>query len=266
MSTPYAIGDEPVPGSGYRLVKFLGRGGFGEVWKATAPGGAEAALKIICFGTRESRKEFRALQLVKRIHHTHLVPIIAFWIKNDKGQVLDDDAVRRRANQPDSETSVSSNTLAVSMLVPQRSTDPDCPAELIIAMGLGDQSLFDRLEECRQEGLPGIPDDELLDYLQDSAEAIDFLNSPIHDLGSGPIAIQHCDIKPHNLLIVGGSVQVCDFGLCADDGERPGHDRRRQPRLCSARMPDRGQTQRFDRPVLPGGRLHGTEDGAASLS
>ncbi len=213
MSTPYAIGDEPVPGSGYRLVKFLGRGGFGEVWKATAPGGAEAALKIICFGTRESRKEFRALQLVKRIHHTHLVPIIAFWIKNDKGQVLDDDAVRRRANQPDSETSVSSNTLAVSMLVPQRSTDPDCPAELIIAMGLGDQSLFDRLEECRQEGLPGIPDDELLDYLQDSAEAIDFLNSPIHDLGSGPIAIQHCDIKPHNLLIVGGSVQVCDFGL-----------------------------------------------------
>ena len=32
-------------------------------------------------------------------------------------------------------------------------------------------------------------------------------------LGTGLAAIQHCDIKPHNLMIVGGSVQVCDFGL-----------------------------------------------------
>ena len=85
--------------------------------------------------------------------------------------------------------------------------------ELIIAMGLGDQSLFDRLEQCQSEGLPGIPDDELLGYIEDSAEAIDYLNRPIHDLGAGPVAIQHCDIKPHNLVLVGGSVQVCDFGL-----------------------------------------------------
>ena len=51
------------------------------------------------------------------------------------------------------------------------------PAELIIAMGLGDQSLHDRLEKCQAEGLPGIPDEELLGYIEDSAEAIDFLNS-----------------------------------------------------------------------------------------
>ena len=41
-------------------MSFLGRGGFGEVWKARAPGGAEAALKIIRLGSREGRKEFRA--------------------------------------------------------------------------------------------------------------------------------------------------------------------------------------------------------------
>ena len=212
MPASYVIGDQPVPGAGYRLAKFLGRGGFGEVWKATAPGGAEAAVKIIRLGSREGRKELRALQLVKRIHHTHLVPIIAFWIKNDKGEILDDAAVLAADRR---ETTIARVTAAPTAPLDSfaETAAVDGPAELIIAMGLGDQSLFDRLEQCRNEGLPGIPDDELLGYLEDSAEAIDFLNRPIHDLGSGPAAIQHCDIKPHNLVLVGGSVQVCDFGL-----------------------------------------------------
>ncbi len=219
MPASYVIGDQPVPGAGYRLVKFLGRGGFGEVWKATAPGGAEAAVKIIRLGSREGRKELRALQLVKRIHHTHLVPIIAFWIKNDKGELMDDEAVlqadqRQRATVPHGTAMVTTAPFDSAPLDSGAATTPlDSPAELIIAMGLGDQNLYDRLEQCRQEGLPGIPDEELLGYLEDSAAAIDFLNSPVHDLGSGPAAIQHCDIKPHNLVLVGGSVQVCDFGL-----------------------------------------------------
>ena len=84
----YSVGDEPVPG--YKLVSFLGRGGFGEVWKASAPGGTEAALKIIRLGGTEGRKEFRSLQVVKRIHHPNLVPINAFWLRSDEGGVLDD--------------------------------------------------------------------------------------------------------------------------------------------------------------------------------
>jgi tetratricopeptide (TPR) repeat protein len=209
MTRSYQQGDEPVAGSGYRLVTFLGRGGFGEVWKASAPGGAEAALKIIKLGGSEGRKEFRALQLVKRIRHPNLVPIIAFWLKSADGSILDD-ALTEQRDLPLGET--APGALRETML-----PGPDVlgiqATELIIAMGLGDGSLFDRLQECRQQGLEGIPAEELLGYLEDVAEAIDFLNSPVHDLGSGPVAIQHCDIKPHNLMIVGGAAQVCDFGL-----------------------------------------------------
>lgn len=210
MPHTYRQGDEPVPGSGYRLVEFLGRGGFGEVWKATAPGGAEAALKIIHLGGLQGRKEFHALQLVKRIRHPHLVPIVAFWLKNEDGEILDD-ALTGQADMLPAETAAS-RPMRETMIAPPDVSRAQAK-ELIIAMGLGDISLFDRLQQCLAEGLPGIPHDELMTYMDNAAKAIDFLNSPIHDLGSGPAAIQHCDIKPHNLMTVGGAAQVCDFGL-----------------------------------------------------
>jgi serine/threonine protein kinase len=209
MTRKYREGDEPVPGSGYRLTDFLGRGGFGEVWKASAPGGTEAALKIIQLGGTEGRKEFRALQLVKKIRHTHLVPIFSFWLKNAEGEIIDD-ALVGTAETCAVETKPSE--IRATMAAPPALVRP-LAVELIIAMGLGDKSLFDRLQECVAEGLAGVPQDELLHYLEDAAEAIDFLNRPVHNLGSGPAAIQHCDIKPHNLMIVGGGAQVCDFGL-----------------------------------------------------
>ena len=43
-------------------------------------------------------------------------------------------------------------------------------------MGLGDKNLFDRLKECQLLGSSGIPADELVDYTEAAAKAIDFLN------------------------------------------------------------------------------------------
>jgi formylglycine-generating enzyme required for sulfatase activity len=76
---------------------------------------------------------------------------------------------------------------------------------LIVAMQLAERSLLDRLRHAAAEGHQGIPSAELRKYLSEAAEGIDHLN-----IGR---QIQHRDIKPHNLLLVGGSVQVADFGL-----------------------------------------------------
>src|SRR5688572_2161663 len=115
MGRIYRLNDEPVPA--FHLVKFLGKGGFGEVWKATAPGGTEAAIKIINLTSNQGLKEFRAIRLVKLIRHPNLVPIIAFWLKDETGSFFDDN---------DEHGSVNLGAQAV---------------ELIIAMGLGDKNL-----------------------------------------------------------------------------------------------------------------------------
>lgn len=213
-SHPYVAGDEPVPG--YRLLRRLGKGGFGEVWEASAPGGAHVALKVVPnLSGKQGQKEFRAIGLVKGIHHAHLVPIFAVWLKDEGGHVLDDStlvapsAAKTTINPADPyETQIN-----LPVVTEQFST------ELLIAMGLGHKTLVDRLRECVAENQPGIPYDELLDYMEQSARALDYLNGARHALGDELVAVQHCDVKPQNLLIVGDSVQICDFGLARVRGE-----------------------------------------------
>jgi len=167
-------GAEPI--AGYRLTARLGAGGFGEVWKAQAPGGFDIALKFVSLaaqgkpGKRQAGdSELRALEIIKNIHHPNLLTTFGAW-----------------------QTSQF----------------------LIIAMELADGSLWDRFCHFQEQEQAGIPRPELLDYFEEAAKGIDYLNSAKLQFPDGEaIGVQHRDIKPQNILLAGGGVKVADFGL-----------------------------------------------------
>lgn len=76
---------------------------------------------------------------------------------------------------------------------------------LVIVTELADGSLKDRFEYFSNNEQTGIPREELLEYLRETADALDYL-SDNHSL-------QHLDIKPENLLLLAGHIKVADFGL-----------------------------------------------------
>ena len=77
MPRVYQQGDEPV--RGYRLVKYLGKGSFGDVWQAAGPGGTEVAFKIIKLEDKPGFSDLRSIEHLKKIKHPNLCPVIALW-------------------------------------------------------------------------------------------------------------------------------------------------------------------------------------------
>lgn len=166
--------EEPIPG--YKLISRLGGGGYGDVWKCEAPGGLHKAIKFV-FGSLEPSDNIlgddddsgRAEQELKSLERIKRIRH-PFILALDRYEIID--------------------------------------GQLMIVSELADCSLHDRLKECQQKGLPGIPREELLNYMLETAEALDYMTSK-HDL-------LHLDIKPQNLFLLCNHIKIGDFGLVKD--------------------------------------------------
>ncbi len=158
-----APGYEPI--AGYTLEQKIGEGGFGEVWRANAPGGIKKAVKFVFGATHANRgsRELKSLERIKGVHHPFLLTLERFGVVDD---------------------------------------------QLVIVTELADGSLEDVLKRHIDRGSCGIPRAALLSYMHDAADALDYLHNSYQ--------LQHLDIKPGNLLMVGGHVKVGDFGLLKD--------------------------------------------------
>jgi eukaryotic-like serine/threonine-protein kinase len=190
----YRVGDEPVPL--YTLVKELGRGSMGIVWLAQTENGFQRALKVINLTQRGGRKEWRGLRLVKQreLLHGNLLTLIDYWLKDAAGHLL-----------PDTEHG-QSVTKSITTLSVARASTPSgpVPAQVIVAMELGHKTLNNRMRECHEEGLQGLPPEELLSYMEQAARGLDYLHRE---------GIVHRDIKPGNIMLVGDVAKVSDYGL-----------------------------------------------------
>lgn len=180
-------GDTPLPG--YTLIRPLGRGGFGEVWKCEAPGGLLKAIKFVkgadtggSGGGHQLRQEYEAFEQVKAIRHPFLLCL-------ERVELID--------------------------------------RELVMVMGLADRHIGERFAECRSKGLPGIPREELIGYLREGAEALDVI--------SAQYGLQHLDVKPPNLFLTAGHLQVGDYGLVSklDGGTGSGNNRGLTPKYAA---------------------------------
>ena len=122
---------------GYRLLKHLGSGYFGDVWKAEGSDGKPCALKIIAADWPQGKApapetHLKNLARTATIRHPRLLTL-------ERIELIDD--------------------------------------QLVLIMELAEKNLGHRFQECCGQGFPGIPSDELRAYLEETAEVIDWMNS-----------------------------------------------------------------------------------------
>ena len=92
---------------------------------------------------------------------------------------------------------------------------------LVLCMECADGNLDELRQAYREETGGNIPPEHLLELLEQAAAGLDYLaNFHLDGFNMTGGGLQHCDVKPTNLLLLGEDVKIADFGLCAGMGQR----------------------------------------------
>ncbi|MBY0396544.1 MAG: serine/threonine protein kinase, partial [Thermoleophilia bacterium] len=89
---------------------------------------------------------------------------------------------------------------------------------IVLVMERADGNLDDLRHAYKARTGGDIPPAHALDLLDQAASALDFLAAAKPVGLPSSRGLQHCDIKPSNLLLIGDTLKVADFGLCAGTG------------------------------------------------
>jgi serine/threonine protein kinase len=158
-------GAEPLPE--HRLLARLGKGGYGEVWKCEVPGGLIKAIKFVpCLTNPLAADGAPGSQELRALQHIKTIRH-PFMLSVERVEIRGE--------------------------------------ELLVVMELADKNLAEVLADYQAAGKAGIPREELLAYLREAAEVLDFMSFE-HQL-------QHLDIKPANLCVISNHIKIADFGL-----------------------------------------------------
>jgi serine/threonine-protein kinase len=96
---------------------------------------------------------------------------------------------------------------------------------VVVAMELARGSLLDCLTNSATESGRPVVARQVCRYLAQAAAALDFLNKRQHRLYGQRVALQHGNIKPSNLLLVGDTVKLTDFKLSSQTTFQHAHER-----------------------------------------
>jgi serine/threonine protein kinase, bacterial len=87
------------------------------------------------------------------------------------------------------------------------------PGFVVIGMELADASLLDLFLLYADDLHEAMGVGVILKHLYQAAQALDFLNARRHLFDGRTVGFQHGDIKPNNILIIGETAKIADYGL-----------------------------------------------------
>ncbi|HQR08336.1 MAG TPA: serine/threonine-protein kinase [Gemmatales bacterium] len=176
MSPPPSFDLKPgtEPVPGHRLIKRIGQGGFAEVWEAiNTSDNTRLALKFLDCKHQKGSLIVNEIKLLIQLRDLKHDNLLQFY----------------------------SVTTGKNLI--------------ILSMELAEGSLNDLHYIYRTDHRSHLPADVLMNLMNQAAVGIDFI---AHQKFAGSSALiqhgmQHCDIKPSNLLLINNTVKVADFGL-----------------------------------------------------